>query len=338
MGILYITVAFVTAALVLVNLVWLGINVSIWAQHGIQYLLQGLNFVESIQYSIFLKWILLADGTWIIGVIIFAFSRKHYKTDVSLHYLKNDPIDVPSICVAIPAYNEEDVIGKVVSDFKQQKNVKYIFVIDNNSSDKTVQVAKEAGATVIENPENMGFAYSCVKGFETALKTDANIIALVEGDGTCSGKDLEKLVPFLDNSDMAVGTRQLQVLSEKGNQNKMIYVWANYYLAKLIQMKFFSLLHRGVVSFTDVGCIYRIIRKEALEKIIEKFFDKNTGKVIPGLEFTVFMPIIALQNDLRVVEVPITFKKRIGESKTGSNKFWKAAKLAFLYIWVILKS
>lgn len=337
MGILYVTMAVIFVILVIVNLVWLSVNLAIWASNGLQSLLGGMNFVERIYYSVYLKWILLADALWLCGVLVFALNRKHYKTDTRLHYLEYKPIKEPHITVVIPTYNEEDAISNVVKDFVVQRNVKCVIVIDNNSTDNTVRIAKKAGAIVIQNEKNMGLAYSCVRGFQEALKSGSNIIALAEGDGTCSAYDLEKMAPYLDNADMVVGTRQLQVLSEKGNQNKMIYVWANYYLAKLIQIKFFSLLHRGVVNFTDVGCIFRVIRSESLEKIMEKFFDK-TGKVIPGLNFTVFMPIIALQNDLRIIEVPITFKKRTGVSKTESDKTMKAIKIALAYIWFILKS
>ena len=93
-----------------------------------------------------------------------------------------------------------------------------------------------------------------------------------------------------------------------------------------------------MVSFTDVGCMYRSIRKEALEKIIDEFIDKKTGKVIPGLNITVFISIIALQKDLRVIELPISFKKRQGISKTGSNKILGALKIGWEYVWFIVKS
>ena len=94
----------------------------------------------------------------------------------------------------------------------------------------------------------------------------------------------------------------------------------------------------GVVSFTDVGCIYRVIRKEGLEKIIPRFTRPETDEVIPGLEFTVFMSIEALNSNLRIVEVPITFNKRRGVSKTGSDKKLKAILIGLRYLWYILKS
>jgi len=338
MGIVYIVMAFAFIILLFVNVVWLGINLYQWATNGIQYLLQGMNFAQRLYYSIYLKWILLADVVWLAFALVFALERKHYKTDPDLHYLKYSPIRNPSICVVIPTYNESLAIETVVKDFLNQENVKDVIVVDNHSTDNTVDIAEKAGAKVIRKKQNMGFAHSCVMGFREALKTDANMIALAEGEGTCNGYDLKKMTPYLDNCDMVVGSRQLQVLSERGNQIKMISVWGNFFLAKLIQIKFFSLLHMGVVSFTDVGCTYRMIRRESLEKIIPRFTRPETDEVIPGLEITAFTSVEALNNNLRIVEVPITFNKRIGISKTGSDRKLKAIKIGLIYLWYILKS
>jgi len=184
----------------------------------------------------------------------------------------------------------------------------------------------------------MGFAHSLVVGMIESLKTNCNIIVLVEAEGTCNAYDLDRMIPYLDNCEMVVGTRQLQVLSEKGNQIKMVYVWGNFILAKLIQIKFFSLLHMGVVNLTDVGCIYRAIKKESLEKIIHEFTKPDSDEVIPGEEFTLFMTIKALRNNLRIVEIPISFKKRIGISKTHSDKKFRAIIIGFKFLWFILRS
>jgi hypothetical protein len=118
-------------------------------------------------------------------------------------------------------------------------------------------------------------------------------------------------------------------------------VWGNFILAKLIQIKFFSLQHMGVVSLTDVGCSYRCIRKEALSKIIDQFIHHETGEVLvkpqSGL-FALFMTMIGIKNNLRVVEIPITFKKRIGISKTESDKTNKAIKYGLEFFWYIISS
>lgn len=341
MGKLYVILALTFVILVLVNVIFAAVNLYFWATNGLQSLLHGDTFVETIYYSIYLKWILLADVLWVFSALIFMFKRRHYKTDPKLHYLEYKPIINPSICVIIPTYNEELVVEEVVKDYINQKNVKYVIVIDNHSTDNTVDIARRCGATVITKDSNKGFAHSCVMGLKEALKTDANAVVLTECDGTFSGYDMAKMIPYLDNSDMVIGTRQVQVLTEKGNQNSMFYVWGNFLLAKLIQIKYFSLLHMGIVQLTDVGCMHRCIRRDALEKIIDKFTHHGTDEVVisasSGL-FAILMTMIGIENNLRIVEVPVTFKKRVGISKTGANKKSQAIAYGLEFLWHIISS
>ena len=95
----------------------------------------------------------------------------------------------------------------------------------------------------------------------------------------------------------------------------------------------------GVVSLTDVGCAYRCIRRDALEKIIEQFTYPNSDKVIvkpkSGL-FALFMTTLGIRNDLRIVEVPVTFQKRVGISKTKSDKKLRAIRYGLEFFWYIL--
>ena len=266
-------------------------------------------------------------------------TRKNYKTDSKLHNLAYDPIKNPKICVIIPTYNEEKNIELVISDYKKQKNVNNIIVIDNHSSDKTVEIARSCGVQVVTKDSNMGFAHSCVVGMKEALKTDSNIVVFTECDGTYNGYDIKKMVPYLDNCDMVIGTRQIQVLTEKGNQNSILYVWGNYFLAKFMQLKYFSLLHLSVVELTDVGCMHRCIKKDMLEKIIDKFTRTNSDEVIIGNKsglFAILMTMIGIENNFRIVEIPITFKKRLGISKTQADKKINALRYGLDFFWCIL--
>ena len=79
------------------------------------------------------------------------------------------------------------------------------------------EISKKCGAIVKTKETNKGFGDSCIVGFQEALKTDANIIVLTECDGTYDSSDLEKMVPYLDNCEVVLGTRLIQVLTEKGN-------------------------------------------------------------------------------------------------------------------------
>jgi glycosyltransferase involved in cell wall biosynthesis len=337
MGLLYILASVSFLILFFINVIWTASNLYLTINGQIELFLHGANPVENIYYSVYLKWILLADGLWILGALIFMLQRKHYKTDPTLHYLNYNPILEPIICVVIPAYNEASAIKKVVKDYLNQKFVKYVIVIDNNSTDNTFDIAEKSGAIVVRQKKNMGFAHSYVLGLNEALKTNSNIIATTESDDSFNAYDVKKMLPYLDNCDMVIGARQNQILTEKGNQNSLLHVWGNFFLAKLIQIKYFSLLHTGIVNLTDVGCVFRFIRRNALEKIVNDLTLPNSDKPIAGLAVTIHLTMLSIEKDLKIIEVPITFKKRIGVSKIGTNKKFHAIKVGLIFLWFILR-
>ena len=321
-------------ALLVIHIFFLVLHIFLWITEG---LVLGI-FVETIYFSVLLKWMILADIIWVSFVLGFVLKRKKYKTEPQ-HYLSYEPIKHPIAAVIIPTFNEADNVEKVVKDYKMQPNVKYVYVIDNNSSDKTPDIAEKCGAVVIRKKINKGFGDSCVIGFNEVLKTDANIVALTECDGTFNAYDITKMIPYLDNCDMVVGTRIIQVLTEKGNQNGMFHTWGNFFIGKLIQLKYFSLLHMGVTSFTDVGCGYRCIRRDGLEKIIGQIRNDYLNKIgKDGWMFNPYITLCSVDNELKTVEIPITFNRRSGISKSGSDEKSKGFKLGLRMIWLILSS
>jgi len=340
MGYVYLGIFFSFIIIFLINITWIILNLANWTTNGLQGWLGGMNFVENVYYSMYLRWIILIDVIWISIAVVFAFTRRNYKSNSELYYLQNKKIDNPKIAVILPTFNEELAIENVIKDFQGQENVEYIFVIDNHSTDQTVKLAKQFDITVIEKEKDMGYPHSCVIGFKEALKTDANIIVLTESEGTYSAKDISKMVNYLDHCDMVVGTRQVQVLSEKGNQNSMLYVWGNYILAKLLQLRYFSINHLSTIQLTDVGCSYRCFKRESLEKIIEQFTYPQTDEVVVSFRsglFALFTTMLTIENNLRVIEIPVTFKIRVGTSKTGSDKKINGLRYFLSFMWYIIK-
>lgn len=334
MGKIFAGIFFSFFALLVIHIFFLVLHIFLWITEG---LVLGI-FVETIYFSVLLKWMILADIIWVSFVLGFVLKRKKYKTEPQ-HYLSYEPIKHPIAAVIIPTFNEADNVEKVVKDYKMQPNVKYVYVIDNNSSDKTPDIAEKCGAVVIRKKINKGFGDSCVIGFNEVLKTDANIVALTECDGTFNAYDIAKMMPYLDNCDMVVGTRIIQVLTEKGNQNGMFNTWGNFFIGKLIQLKYFSLLHMGVTSFTDVGCGYRCIRRDGLEKIIGQIRNDYLNKIgKDGWMFNPYITLCSVDNELKTVEIPITFNRRSGISKSGSDEKSKGFKLGLRMIWLILSS
>ncbi len=339
MGVLYVGIFTSFLILALVNIGFIVLNSYLWINDGIQSLGIGQNLVEDIYYSLYLKWLIIVDVSWILVALIFMLKRKHYKTNSDLHYLHYSPIIDPKICIVIPTYNEEKNIGGIIHECFNQKFVEKIIVVDNNSNDKTIDIAeKEKNVIVIKKKINTGHTHSCIMGLKESLKTNTNIIALMDSDGTFSPNDLNKLIPYLDNCDLVVGTRQVQTLTEKGNQNSMFYVWGNLFLAKLLQIKYFSLLHLGIVQLTDVGCTYRCIKKEALQKIIDELTNPSDSTILKPENwlFSIYMTMLAIENDLKIVEIPITFAKRCGISKSQVDKKSKGIVYGLKFLWFIL--
>jgi glycosyltransferase involved in cell wall biosynthesis len=218
------------------------------------------------------------------------------------------------IAIGMTAYNDELSIGRAVKDFISQENVKTVIVVDNNSEDRTSEEAQKAGARVIRE-EIQGYGACCIRAMQEAMKY-SDIICLVEGDCTFSGSDLKKFMAYLENADMVVGTRTTKELNAPDSQMNVLLQWGNVFMAKLVQIKFWS------VRLTDMGCTYRVIRKDALVRIIDNL-------KVKGNHFLCEMILTALKNNLMVIEIPVTLKKRVGKSKGVGNNLFKAIGTAF---------
>lgn len=233
------------------------------------------------------------------------------------------------VCVVLTAYDDEEAIGKSVREFLSQRNVVKVIVVDNNSKDNTAGTAFEAGAEVVKE-YNQGYGFACKRGlYEALLRDEAEIIVLAEGDMTFRGRDIWKLLPFLDDADLVVGSRTHMAFTDSDSQMDWFYLWGNLFLAKILELRFFNLKFLARARFTDVGCTLRAINKNALFKIIDGL---STG----GNHFSPHMMKVALEKGLRVVEVPITFRKRVGISKGASVNRKAAVKIGLRMLWHII--
>ena len=152
----FFVLAMTFGILLIANIAWIGVNIYMFLIHGIESVVTGETLIENIYLSLYLRWILLCDGIWIVACLCFGLGRKSYKTDPKLHYLQYSHIADPKICLIIPTFNEESSIEQVVKNFINQKFVNNVIVIDNNSNDKTVEIAKKAGAKIVRKKENKG--------------------------------------------------------------------------------------------------------------------------------------------------------------------------------------
>jgi glycosyltransferase involved in cell wall biosynthesis len=206
------------------------------------------------------------------------------------------------VSVVFPAYNEEGGIAAAVRDFGSIEAVDEILVVDNNSRDATARVAGAAGARVVHEPRQ-GYGNALRRGLADA---QGEYVVLAEPDGTFMGKDVLKLLAYADDFDLVLGTRTTRELIWHGANMGWQLRWGNWIVAKLLQVLFDG------PSLSDCGCTLRLIRRSAADRLLPRF-------TVGGSHFLPEMVCLALLERQRLVEVPVNYRDRVGESKiTGS--------------------
>ncbi|MDO7170836.1 glycosyltransferase family 2 protein [Mariniflexile sp. AS56] len=205
------------------------------------------------------------------------------------------------IKVIIPAFNEADSITKVINAIPESVNE--IIVVNNNSTDKTEENAKKAGATVLTEV-NKGYGYACLKGLQYIANNPEkpNIIVFLDGDYSDYPEELTKIVaPIIDkNIDLVIGAR-VKSLREVGSMTGP-QIFGNW-LATSLMTLFFG------ATFTDLGP-FRAIKYDKLLAL--NMIDKTYG-------WTVEMQLKALKQKLTYTEVPVNYRNRIGVSKVSGT-------------------
>ncbi|MGP0564962.1 MULTISPECIES: glycosyltransferase family 2 protein [unclassified Nitrospina] len=215
------------------------------------------------------------------------------------------------ISVILPAFNEEQSIGLVLDDLPKDR-LHQIIVVDNASTDATAEVAREHGATVVAESRR-GYGSACLKGIASLKNPD--IVVFLDADYSDYPEEIDLLVKPIETGeqDFVLGSRMLLKESRKALLPQARY--GNKLAVFLIQL-FFG--HR----YTDLGP-FRAIRHASLMEIGMK--DTNFG-------WTVEMQIKAVKNNLRILEVPVKYRWRVGVSKitgTVSGTFKAGTKIIY---------
>jgi glycosyltransferase involved in cell wall biosynthesis len=209
---------------------------------------------------------------------------------------------MPETVVIIPALNEEMAIGKVLAHIPNN-TASEIVVVNNNSSDATAEVARNLGATVVhENRKGYGFA--CLKGIEYVLSRPkrTDILVFLDADYSDRPEEMTSLIqPIVDQDyDMVIGSRFL------GKRYKGAMPW-HQVLGNWLAVMLINALYG--VRYTDLGP-FRAIKLDKLLKLHMK--EQTYG-------WTAEMQVKAARQRLRYIEVPVTYRARIGTSKIAGT-------------------
>ncbi len=224
------------------------------------------------------------------------------------------------ISVVVPAYNEEASIASVVKEFAP--HVDEVLVVDNSSRDSTAELARQAGARV-ESVRLTGYGDTIRHGLAAAR---GDVLVITEADHSFRAKDLGKLLEYLKDADMVVGTRTTRELNEHGTNMRGVVRWANVVVAKLAEVLWWSREPR----FTDVGCTYRALWRETWTAIAPHL--KGTGP-----ELSPEMMVAALLAGRRVIEIPVSYHRRFGGESKHSASFLRLARTALRMLAAIAR-
>ena len=234
--------------------------------------------------------------------------------------IKCHHFDEYKISLIIPAYNEADSISYVINDFRNHVN--QILVIDNSSTDNTYKIAQDLGVQV-EKVNLKGYGDTIKYGLDHA---NGDILVIVEADYSFRSKDLYKILEYLKDADMVLGTRTTREMIEQGANMSGIQRLANLVVAKLVELLWWGQEPR----FTDVGCSYRAVWRDSYYQ----FRDYLQGT---GPEFSPEMMIEAIRSRKRVIEIPVSYFPRVGGESKHSANYWHLTKTALKMLKLIFK-
>lgn len=224
-----------------------------------------------------------------------------------------------TVSVVFPTYNEKDSIREAIEDFFASGYVDEVVVVNNNAAAGTDDEVKLTKARLVYETAQ-GYGHAIWKGLAEAT---GDILIIAEPDGTFSGHDVIKMLAYSDDVPVVFGTRtQREFVWEGANMGRFLK-WGNWAVGKLVEFLF------NTTILTDVGCSMRLYHRETYEKIAPYFS-------IGGSAFGPQMLLIVILNGIHFIEIPVNYKKRVGESSVTGSKV-KAFFLGMSMIGMILR-
>lgn len=197
------------------------------------------------------------------------------------------------VMVAIPAYNEEKNIFRVIQGVRYQHPEVDVVVINDGSRDNTDFEAQRAGAFVINLPQNLGIGGAVQTGYIYGKKMDYDIVIQIDGDGQHNPKDLTKMIKVIEKNeaDMVIGSRFVKKTDYESSSMRKFGI--NFF------SKFVSLICKR--NFYDTTSGYRAVNKKVIE-----LFSRYYPRDYPEVETIVY----ASKRGVRIKEISVDMDKR----------------------------
>jgi glycosyltransferase involved in cell wall biosynthesis len=213
----------------------------------------------------------------------------------------------------VPALNEEQTLARVVDEIRAADPGFVVVVVDDGSSDRSAEVAEEAGALVLKLPFNLGIGGAVQTGYRYGYENGFEIAVQVDGDGQHDPRDLPRLLePVLaDEADVVIGSRFAGAGSYEAPWSRRVGIRAFAWLVSAVLRQ----------RITDSSSSFRVLNRRALTVFAHDYPH--------GYLETVEATVLAAKQGLRIVEVPVVMReRRVGRSAlTIPLSLWYAAKV-----------
>lgn len=214
-----------------------------------------------------------------------------------------------TLSIVLPTYNEKDSIAECIRRFEELPEVDEVIVVNNNAAEGTSEeVAKTGAREVFETTQGYGAAIK--RGLREA-KTD--LVGICEPDGTFDPSDLHKILAFMPECDVVIGSRTVSNFIWDGANMGWFLQWGNWAVAKMIEVMY----NTGYLS--DVGCTFRVMTKEHAQEILKR-------STLDGSAYGLEMLLISVILKARMVQIPVNYLPRVGVSSVTGD-FDKTLKL-----------
>lgn len=221
----------------------------------------------------------------------------------------------PEISIVLPCRNEEKALPfclKKIKEVIKKNHLSAEIIVSDSSSDKSPEIAKRAGVVLVKHDKE-GYGNAYIEGIKVAR---GKYIVMADADGTYDLSKIPEFVQQLENGhDLVIGDRF------SGNMEKNAMPFSNKYIGNPVLSGLLRLFFGTKIK--DCHCGMRAIKRSSFDKLNLK---------TTGMEFASEMIIKALKNKLKISQIPIDYKKRIGRSKL--RKFgdgWRHLRFMLLY-------
>ncbi len=242
----------------------------------------------------------------------------------AVYEIRNDRFTEYKISLILPTQNHERALSDVIIDF--QNKVHEIVVVDANSKDKTLEIARSNHCKILHYNHENKIDFEGLQIRQGLNEAKGDILIVVSPNGNFRSKDLPKLLEYIKDCDMVVGTRTTRQMIEQGSNMNQLNRFMNVFLGKLIEVAYWGQEPR----FTDISCRFFAIWRDSYLRI-QPFL------TVEGKNYIAEIMIEIVRSHMRVIEVPVTYYKQLEKEqykfKNAICDLWDIFKLIHKKKW-----